>query len=149
MNLSGPVVIDASVAVEYLVDLGLAEPATRLFSQLVDPGANLELWAPDLIYAESTSALRKLVLRRAIPVAEGAKAIRRLVHLPIVATGTAALLPEVWRMRESVTPYDACYVALARRLRAPLVTGDARLVRAFARSRDRVCSLADLTDVGR
>jgi predicted nucleic acid-binding protein len=30
----------------------------------------------------------------------------------------------------NLTPYDACYVALARNLGCPLVTGDRRLARA-------------------
>ena len=43
---------------------------------------------------------------------------------------TLPLLPEAWTLRANVTPYDACYVALARNLRCPLVTGDRRLARA-------------------
>jgi predicted nucleic acid-binding protein len=43
---------------------------------------------------------------------------------------TLALLPAVWALRANVTAYDACYVALARDLGCPLVTGDLRLSRA-------------------
>lgn len=142
--ISGVVVVDASVVVEYLVDLGLGQQASSLFAGLVDPESGLELWAPDLVYAESASALRKLVLHRAISAKAGEKALDRLLRLPLAATGTAALMPAVWRLRGRVTPYDACYVALARRLNAPLVTADERLARAFARSRDRVIALATL-----
>jgi predicted nucleic acid-binding protein len=36
----------------------------------------------------------------------------------------------VWELRGGVPAYDACYVALARALGCPLVTGDLRLTRA-------------------
>lgn len=143
--IAGPVVIDASAAVDLLIDLGLARAADRLWARVLHPGQErIELWAPDLIYAEATSALRKLVLRDAIPALAGTRAVRQLQRLPIQATGTAPLMGEAWRLRASLTPYDACYVVLARRLAAPLVTTDARLVRARARSGDRVLHLAEL-----
>lgn len=141
--ITGPVVIDASVVVELLVDLGGADQADRLFDRLADDDGGLEGWAPDLIYAEVASALRKLVARRTIPASAGGRAIGQLAGLPIIPAGTAALLPDVWRLRGELTPYDACYVALARRLGATLVTADARLLRARAGSRDRVLHLAE------
>lgn len=138
-------VIDASVVVEFLIDLGLAPIASRLFAGLVDPESDLELWAPDLLYPETASAIRKLVLRRRLPAKAGGQAIARAMRLPIRGVATALLLPEVWRLRGALTAYDACYVALARRLRCPLVTADHRLARALAGSRDRVLVLSELT----
>lgn len=40
------------------------------------------------------------------------------------------LLPRVWALRDTVSAYDAQYVALAEALDAVLLTGDARLARA-------------------
>ena len=57
--LSGPLVIDASCVVEYLVDLTHTDAATRLFHLAARGTA--ELRAPDLVYAECVSALRTLV----------------------------------------------------------------------------------------
>lgn len=57
--LAGPAVIDASAVVEYLVVLTHTDAATRLFHLAAD--RRVELWAPDLVYSESVSALRKLV----------------------------------------------------------------------------------------
>jgi len=142
--ITGPLVIDASVVVELLVDLGRADPADRLFERLVAHDGALEGWAPDLIYAEVASALRKLVARRTITATQGGRAIEQLTGLPIIPAGTAALLGDVWRLRGELTPYDACYVVLARRLDATLVTADTRLVRARAGSRDRVVHLAEI-----
>ena len=142
--ISGPTVVDASVVVEYLIELQLAAHATRFFAGLVSGEGDLQLWAPDLIFAEATSALRKLVRRRAITEREGGQAVQRLARLPIIATGTAGLLPAVWRLRSTITAYDACYVALAARLGAPMVTADARLGRARAAGTAKIIFLGDL-----
>jgi predicted nucleic acid-binding protein len=40
------------------------------------------------------------------------------------------LLPRVWQLRDSLTVYDAVYVALAEALDASLVTRDRRLANA-------------------
>jgi predicted nucleic acid-binding protein len=129
--IPGVLVVDASVVVEYLVELTLTREAKRLFDMLREP-EGMEFWAPDLIYPESVSALRKLVRSKAIPAAAGARAVDRLGRMPIAAVGTAALMPEVWKLRHTVTPYDACYVALARRLDAQFVTADQHLARALS-----------------
>lgn len=142
--MTGTVVIDASVVVEYLVELKFTEQATRFFAGLVAPDGDLELWAPDLIFPETASALRNLVQRRAIGPDAGARAVARLERLPIIATGSAGLLPAMWRLRQAVSMYDACYLALAARLRAPVLTADAPLVRARPPGAPRVVFLGEL-----
>jgi predicted nucleic acid-binding protein len=139
--ISGPVVVDASVVVEYLVELRLAAQATRLFRRLLDPAAEIELWAPDLVYPEVASALRRLVAGRHLEAAAGERAVRQLTRLPIVATGTSSLIHDAWQLRHRITIYDACYLTLARRTGAPLVTADDHLVRTLAGRRDRVLAL--------
>ena len=114
--------IDASCVVEYLVVLTLTDAATRLFRWAAR--GRLELWAPDLVYAEATSALRKLVRLGAVGEAPAKRAVDQLTDLPISATGTGALMTAIWSMRAFVTPYDACYVALADELGAVFVTGE-------------------------
>lgn len=140
--LSGPVVIDASAVVEYLVVLTLTDAATRLFHLAAD--GRVELWAPDLVYAEAASALRKLVMLEAVPGAPAKRAIDHLAQLPITATGTAALMPAVWRMRAFLTAYDACYVALAEALDAAFVTGEQSLAAELGKRRKRARYLGDL-----
>ncbi len=132
-GLVGPLVIDASVAVEYLVALSLTAQAQAVFRRVVD--GDVELWAPDLIYAESVSALRRLGRLKAIRPSEAEAAVRRLVQLPLTVTGTASFMTRAWELRDTVTPYDACYVALAEGVDALLITADRRLERALARRR--------------
>ncbi len=126
-SLSGPVVIDASVVVEYLVASSLTPQADTIFRAAVD--RDVELWAPDLLYAESVSALRRLAARRSISPVSAESAVERLVRLPLIATGTAGLMKRAWEMRGYATPYDACYLALAEVLHAPFVTADRKLAR--------------------
>jgi predicted nucleic acid-binding protein len=40
------------------------------------------------------------------------------------------LLPRVWQLRHNFSAYDAAYVGLAEKLRAPLITRDGRLANA-------------------
>lgn len=140
--LAGPVVIDASAVVEYLVVLTLTDAATRLFHAVAD--GRVELWAPDLVYEESVSALRKLVRLGALGEAPAEVAIDHLLRLPITATGTAALMPDAWSMRSFLTPYDACYVALAEALGAAFVTAGRTLAVELRKRRKRALYLGEL-----
>lgn len=141
-RLAGPVVIDASAVVEYVVALTLTNAATRLFHLAAD--RRVELWAPDLVYAEAASALRKLVRLGAIRSAPAKRAVGHLPQLPITATGTAVLMPAVWRFRAFLTTYDACYVALAEALDAAFVTGERNLASELRKRRKRARYLGDL-----
>lgn len=141
-RLAGSVVIDASAVVEYLVDLSLTDAATKLFQTAARGG--VELWAPDLVYAESVSALRKLVRLGAIPAAGAELAVEHLTQLPITATGTGALMPDVWAMRSFLTPYDACYVALAEELGAVFLSAERSLVAELRKRGKRVRHLGEV-----
>lgn len=140
--LAGPVVIDASAVVEYLVVLTLTDAATKLFHSAARGG--VELWAPDLVYAESVSALRKLVRLGAISASGAKLAVEHLAQLPITATGTGSLMPDVWTMRSFLTPYDACYVALAKELGAVFVTAERSLVTELRKRRKRALHLGEV-----
>lgn len=141
-SLAGPVVIDASAVVEYLVELTHTDAATRLFR--LAGGGRVELWAPDLVFPEAVSALRKLARLGAIPESSAGDAVDHLGRLPIAATGTTPLLPAVWGMRAFLTPYDACYVALADELAATFVTGERDLALELRRRRKSALYLGDL-----
>jgi predicted nucleic acid-binding protein len=141
--ISGPVVIDASVAIEYLVNLRHTDQATRLFRSALDR-SEVEFWAPDLIYTEAVLALRKMVKLRAITPKVGVTTVDKLAQLPITTVGTGPLVTEMWKLKDFLTAYDACYVALSRSLRAPLITADAKLARALLRSKDKVIDLSTL-----
>jgi predicted nucleic acid-binding protein len=52
------------------------------------------------------------------------------VGAAVVLHADRGLLPAAWTLRANLSTYDAVYVALAERLRSPLLTADLRLARA-------------------
>ncbi len=140
--IRGAVVVDASTVVEFLVRLRWADEAERLFQAAGD--GDVDLIAPDIVFLESVSALRKLVVRKAIDAAAGGRAATMLGKLPIRAIAVQPFVGELWGWRENQTPYDAAYAALAKHADAPLVTGDDALVAALRRKPVRVVPLAQL-----
>lgn len=119
------VVVDASVLAFALI--GTAPEAARLRSRLHDT----ECHAPHLIDAEVGNVLRRRT--RAGDITEGQAllalgAARELIDIRYPHVG--ALARTAWTLRHNLSFYDALYVALARRLGVPLLTGDTRLLRA-------------------
>ncbi len=47
--------------------------------------------------------------------------------MPLLRVQLRPLLSEAWTLRDNITIADALYVVVARHLRAPLITTDARL----------------------
>lgn len=89
-----------------------------------------DLVAPDLINTEVLSVVRGLLLRSLIEEEAAERAVANLAAAPVRRFTTESLVRPIWAMRRNVTPYDATYVALARRLGCPLLTLDRRLARA-------------------
>lgn len=134
--------LDASVVVEYLVAASLTDRARTVFRATIEYG--VELWAPDLVYAEAVSALRRLVRLRALAPRAGEAAVADLARLPLAIAGTRSLMSRAWELRDAVTPYDACYVALSQALGVTLITADRRLVRVMTARGFRATYLGDV-----
>jgi predicted nucleic acid-binding protein len=119
------IVLDSSAGIDYL--LGKQPEASWVERQL--DRAHWRLHAPHLFDVEVVSAVRRLVLSREVPVADGAERARRLAELPLRRYPHVELLDRVWELHPTVTVADACFVALAEALNIPLVTTDRRLGR--------------------
>ena len=76
------------------------------------------------------SVVRRHAIAGLLTPEQAAAAIEDLVDLPISVFPTAPLLPRVWELRDNVTSYDGCYIALAEALDGPLLTADGRLANA-------------------
>lgn len=115
------IVVDNSVLVSALTDEGPTGSAcaARLAKEY--------LTAPALIDLEAAHAIRGLLLGNKITRDEADRAMRLVPQMPIQRVQHTELLPRVWELRYNFTAYDAAYVALAERLRVPLVTGDEKL----------------------
>jgi predicted nucleic acid-binding protein len=115
-------IIDTSVALKWYVE--------ESDSVLARPLLQLDLVAPDVILVELANALWKKVRKGQI---ESSQANEALSHLAgsVKLVPSPALVDEALNLAvEMLHPvYDCLFVALAREVRAPLITADERLFR--------------------
>ena len=116
-------VVDASVAVEYLLRTPVGESVAELIESAV-------LLAPELMDAEVLSVLRRAVLHGHLAETRALLAVDDLVHWPVERIPHRNLALLAWQYRYNLSAYDALYVAIARTHDLPLLTADARLTRA-------------------
>ena len=114
-------VVDASVAVEFV----LGSSSGRRAHDILAAHAG-DLHAPELLIAESLSALRRLERHGELTGDRAREAVRDLLDLPLQRYPTDVLVQRVWGLRGRFTVYDAHYLALAEALNGTLVTGDRR-----------------------
>jgi len=117
-------VVDASVIAPVVVDGG--RDGDTLRARLRGEA----IAGPDLLRIEVMSVVRRQTGAGSLTTAEANAAIEDLLDLPLSVYPTAALLRRAWALRDNITSYDACYVALAEALGCPLLTADARLANA-------------------
>jgi len=118
------IVVDASVAVDILLQLDAAEV---LMDSLFDETETLH--APQLMDIEVAQVIRRYWRAGDIPAARGMQAIEDLRDLPITRYAHEPLLDRIWQLRANATAYDAAYLALAEALGAVLLTRDKALAR--------------------
>lgn len=117
-------VVDASVLAPAVADSG--RDGQRLRRRLRGEAVA----GPDLLRIEAASVLRRHAAGGQLDPEQAAAALEDLLDFPIAVFPTAPLLLRAWELRQNLTMYDGCYVALAEVLGGPLVTADGRLARA-------------------
>ena len=116
-------VIDASVAVEYLLK-------TPLGLELAEVVEGASLIAPELLDVEVLSVLRRAVLGGRLETKRAQIAIDDLAQWDVDRIPLRGLVQLAWQHYQNVSAYDAFYVAVARVHGVPLLTADGRLTRA-------------------
>jgi predicted nucleic acid-binding protein len=116
-------VIDASVAVEYLLK-------TRLGLTLAGTIEGSSLLAPELMDAEVLSVLRRATLNGHLDEGRALMAVDDLTTWPVDRIAHRTLTRLAWTYHQAVCAYDALYIATARAHGLPLLTADGRLARA-------------------
>jgi len=113
------IVVDASATVESLV-------GREADAELLDALAG-DIEAPCLLDVEVLSVLRGLLLGGKLKPGAAEDARRDHFSLAITRHEVQPMADRIWELRHQFTSYDACYLALAETLDAPLYTCDAKL----------------------
>jgi predicted nucleic acid-binding protein len=125
------IVLDASAAVEFLLNTPLGE---RVGERLSRAGETLH--APHLLDVEVLHVVRRLRSAGTLGERRATQVLTDLGDLALVRYSHEGLVDRAWAMRATLTAYDAMYVALAEALAATLVTCDGRLARAHGHRAD-------------
>jgi predicted nucleic acid-binding protein len=135
-SITGPVVVDASIAVLWFAN----EPDRFGAARLLETES--ALLAPDLMAVEATNAWWKKVQRREMELADVEQAVTNLLALGIAWTPSTVLLRTAARLGVDLQHpvYDCLYLALAASYSASLATADDRLRRAAERLGIRIWS---------
>ena len=120
--MSSAVVLDASVAVELLLEDPGAAPVPDWLGGSI---------APSHFDLEVLSALGRMHRDGTLAADIVAGHLDGLAGLPVERRPITDLLGEAWRLRNNLSLADALYVALAESLGLPLLTADARLAAAY------------------
>jgi len=123
------IVADASALLELVLGTARAE---HIAARTLAAGQTLH--SPHLIDVEIAQALRRLAQLKGLTASRAEQALEDFGDIVLERYPHTELLPRMWQLRESVTAYDAAYVALAEALDAPLLTCDARLARSHGHS---------------
>ena len=119
------IVVDASALLELLLQTTLgARVEARLFR------GDDELHAPHLVDVEIVQGLRRLVRTGEVSSGRADEVITDLTDFDLHRHTHVDFLHRAWKLRESISAYDAMYVALAEAIGAPIVTCDGPLAKA-------------------
>lgn len=138
-------VVDASVAVKWLVEEVLSDAAAALLDD------DSTLVAPPLLFAEVANALWAVRRRGDIAAADLAEAVETLRAAPVsIPVSMSDLTSAATHMASDLDHpvYDCFYLALAVHTQYPVVTADTRFhdkVRRHPYLSDRILHLADLS----
>lgn len=127
-------VVDASVAVKWLLPEEHSESAARLL------GEGVELWAPDLIWPELGNILWKKWRREEVPPETVPALLQAMQGFPLDIRPSDGLAEGAWDIARDFRRsfYDSLYLALAVDLECPLVTADRRLYNAVGGASSRL-----------
>ena len=116
-------VVDASAVAELLLGRPAADGLGDLFAE-----HDFDLHAPHLLDVEVLSVLRSLLLGGKLEPGAAEDARRDHFALTITRHEVEPMADRIWDLRHQYTSYDACYLALAAALGAPLFTCDPKLI---------------------
>ena len=120
------VCVDASVAIKWLAPEPGSGSALRLLRGWLEVA---ELWAPDLLYVEGANAVRRKAAQGVLAPQDALETLRKLFRLPFRVLSAREIVEDALELglAASLKVWDACYLAVARRVGAELWTADEEL----------------------
>ena len=127
--MNGAAIVDASVVLKWYVSEDDSSAALKFVRQ-----HRFGLSAPTLLLTEFANALWKSWRRSLISAEDADHAIVEVQGFFSRLIPTETLLPQALRLSRTLDHpvYDCCYLALAANEDSPLVSADARLIKAVA-----------------
>lgn len=122
-------VVDSSVVTKWFLVETDSDKAITVRDRFAT--GRLKLVAPTLLFYEVTNALRFSGVFDATDLSLAARSLSKYRFEMWRPRGWLLELSAQLSVREEVTVYDACYVALARRLSSKLITEDKELLTKF------------------
>ncbi|MDJ0903541.1 MAG: type II toxin-antitoxin system VapC family toxin [Xenococcus sp. MO_188.B8] len=138
-------VIDANVGIKRFISDPLSAKTKQLLDTLSNP--QTEIFIPDLFYIEIANIFWKYVRAELYPASQVQTDLYILKRFPFKVISTSELMGEAVSLAINfgISAYDAAYVALSRRVNAPLLTLDKKLIKALAGSPFNLRSFVDFT----
>jgi predicted nucleic acid-binding protein len=123
-------VVDASVGIKLFVPEEYSSEVLSFFKPSSSDEPD-DIFVPDLFYAECANILWKYVHRVGYPFSEAKKDIAELKKINLITVSSVQLMEKALELalEWDITTYDACYLALADQLKAPLLTADEKLLK--------------------
>ena len=135
-------VVDSSVVTKWFLIEMDADQAIRLRDEFAT--GRLRLAVPTLLLYEVANALRFSGVFNETDLVLAAKSLSKFRFEIWRPVGKLLELSTQLSVREDITVYDACYVALAKRLKTRLVTEDKELLDKFSTDTVRIDRLDDV-----
>ncbi|MEM9273123.1 MAG: type II toxin-antitoxin system VapC family toxin [Cyanobacteria bacterium P01_F01_bin.143] len=145
MSQSVHCVIDANVGIKRFISDPLSAKTKQLLDTLRNP--QTEIFIPDLFYIEVANIFWKYVRAELYPASQAQTDLEILKKFPFKVISTSELMSDAVNLAINfrISAYDAAYVALSRRVKAPLLTLDKKLIRALDGSQFNLISFVDFT----
>ncbi|HET6615164.1 MAG TPA: type II toxin-antitoxin system VapC family toxin [Dehalococcoidia bacterium] len=142
--MTDAVVVDASVAIKWLVEEPYSDEARTLLRDALT--GYRDIFVPPLLPSEVTNAIFQQQRRARISAAEGDAALAGLFTIPLQLMAPDTLYRDALDLARRFglpATYDSQYLALARALDADFWTADRRLFNAIPRSFKRAHWIGD------
>jgi predicted nucleic acid-binding protein len=122
-------VVDSSIVTKWFLVEADSDQAIRLRNEFAT--GRLILTVPTLLFYEVTNALRFSSAFNEVDLALAARSLSKYRFGIWRPRGKLLELSAQLSVKENLTVYDACYVALAKRLKTRLITEDKELLDKF------------------